>query len=165
MPTSNDSERYRRSPRLRGYDYTLAGAYFVTICTQGRLPCFGQVADALMQLSPAGQMVQEVWAALPAHYPGIDLDAFMIMPDHIHGILVLLGLPKQLALPDAVQRFKSLTTARYRHGLAGNGWAPFPGQLWQRSYYDHVIQNEADLERIRSYIIENPVRYWQKKSA
>src|SRR5688572_22537837 len=74
MPTSDDSERHRRSPRLRGYDYALAGAYFVTICTQERMPCFGRVANDLMHLSPAGLMVQEVWAALPTHYPGIDLD-------------------------------------------------------------------------------------------
>jgi REP element-mobilizing transposase RayT len=95
----------------------------------------------------------------------VALDACIVMPDHIHGILVLLGLPDQLSLPAAMQRFKSLTTARYRQGVSTGNWAPFPGKLWQRSYYDHVIQGEADLERIRSYISENPVRYWLKKSA
>jgi putative transposase len=82
--TSDDSERHRRSPRLRGYDYGLAGVYFVTICTQERMLCFGRVADDLMLLSPAGLMVQEVWGALPVHYPGIDLDVCIVMPDHIH---------------------------------------------------------------------------------
>jgi len=83
----------RRSPRLHGYDYTRAGAYFVTVCTQERIRCFGRVVDGALRLTPAGQMVQEIWDDLPAHYPGIDLDAFVVMPDHVHGIVVLGGMP------------------------------------------------------------------------
>jgi REP element-mobilizing transposase RayT len=135
MPTGDDSEHHhRRSPRLRGYDYSQAGAYFVTICTQQRLSCLVQLVEGVTRLSPAGQMVQATWDAMPQHYSGLDLDAFVIMPDHVHGIVVVRGEQSGLALPDVVQRFKSLTTARYRHHVTISGWIPFPGRLWQRSY-------------------------------
>jgi REP-associated tyrosine transposase len=164
MPGHDDFERRRRSPRLRGYDYTQSGAYFVTICTQGRIPCFGQIIDQAMRLSQAGQMVQATWDELPRHYPGIDLDAFVVMPDHVHGIIVLSDQADRLSLPDAMQRFKSLTTARYRHGVSDGGWVPFPGRLWQRSYYDHIIRGEADLHRIRAYVEENPARWLVRRA-
>jgi putative transposase len=166
MPHDNHSEQHqRRSPRLHGYDYAQAGAYFVTICTQERQPCFGSVVDGLVHLTSAGQMVQETWAELPNHYSGIELDTFIVMPDHLHAIIVLLDQHNQLSLPDTMHRFKSLTTARYRHGVATNEWTPFPGRLWQRSYHDHIIRSEDVLDRIRTYISENPARYSQKSSA
>ena len=81
----------RRSIRLQGYDYSQAGAYFVTICTHNRKCLFGDIADGEMWLNDAGRMVQAVWDEIPAHYPGIDIDAFVIMPNHIHGIIVIVG--------------------------------------------------------------------------
>ncbi|MFP4040814.1 MAG: hypothetical protein ACLFS7_09760, partial [Desulfosudaceae bacterium] len=87
----NSKIHHRRSIRLQGYDYSQAGAYFVTICTQNRECLFGDIADGEMRLNDAGQMVQTVWDEIPAHYPGIDIDAFIIMPNHIHGIIVLVG--------------------------------------------------------------------------
>jgi hypothetical protein len=90
----------RRSIRLQGYDYSQAGAYFVTICAQNRECLFGDIADGEMRLNDAGQMVQTVWDEIPAHYPGIDIDAFVVMPNHIHGIIVIVraapcGRPEQ----------------------------------------------------------------------
>ncbi|MER3453507.1 MAG: transposase [Acidimicrobiia bacterium] len=86
------STRHRRTLRLKGYDYAQAGAYFVTICTQNRLCLLGQIEEGQMWLSAAGQMVQRVWDEIPMFYPGIEIDAFVVMPNHVHGIIVLTGL-------------------------------------------------------------------------
>ena len=193
-------KHHRRSIRLRGYDYTQAGGYFVTICAQNRECLFGNVVEMAMRLNDAGQMVQSVWNELPQHYPGVDVDAFVVMSNHIHGIIVLMdddivvgagprarpigpracpdnresppfdgqprgvrgqprGVAPTMSLPDVVHRFKSLTTARFRHDVIHNNWHPFHGGLWQRNYYEHVIRNESELDRIREYIVANPGRW------
>jgi putative transposase len=82
---------HRRSIRLKGYDYSQAGAYFVTICTQDRACLFGDVVNGEMLLNAAGRMVQTVWDDVPNHYPGVELDAFVVMPNHVHGIVVVAG--------------------------------------------------------------------------
>jgi REP element-mobilizing transposase RayT len=82
-------KRYRRSPRLPGYDYSQSGAYFVTICTNDRLCLFGDLTDGVMSLNPAGDMVCKAWSELPERYQGVNIDAFVVMPNHVHGIIVL----------------------------------------------------------------------------
>ena len=165
---------HRRSLRLQGYDYMQAGAYFVTTCTQSRECLFGEIMDEEMRLNKAGQMVQSVWNELPQHYTGIVIDAFIVMPNHVHGIIVLgvgagpsacptPGQPQEitstLSLAAVVHRFKSLTTARYRHGVSQNNWRSFPGRLWQRNYYEHIIRNEEELRSLRQYILDNPEQW------
>jgi putative transposase len=81
----------RRSIRLKGYNYSQAGAYFITICTQGRECLFGQVVDGTMRLNDAGQMIQAIWQEIPNYYSGVAVDAFVVMPNHIHGIIILVG--------------------------------------------------------------------------
>ncbi len=127
-----------------------------------------------MHVNDAGQMIQSVWDDLPQHYPSADIDAFVVMPNHVHGIIGLTavgaaprGRPDETgqfqefalttSLMDIVHRFKSLTTARYRHGIIQKGWRPFPGRLWQRNYYEHIIRNEEDLNKVRGYIAANPL--------
>ena len=146
----NPEVHHRRSIRLKGYDYACAGAYFVTVCAQHRECLFGEVASGEMQLNDAGRMVAAVWDDLSRMYAGVATDAFIVMPNHIHGIIVLHGdndrmVPSRLSLPDVVHRFKSLTTTRYREGVTTVGWTPFPGRLWQRNYYEHIIRNEIAL--------------------
>ena len=86
---ADDPDRHhRRSIRLKGYDYSLAGAYFVTISTQDRVCVFGDIVSGVIRLSEAGRMVSTEWDTLPAWFPGVDLDAFVVMPNHIHGIIV-----------------------------------------------------------------------------
>ena len=157
---------HRRSIRLKGYDYSRAGAYFVTICTQDRRCLFGEITAKIMRLNDPGRMIQTVWYELPQHYPGVDIDAFVIMPNHIHGIIDLnigdVGQPQGVApttmsLPDVVHRLKSLTTTRYRKGVERQDWLPFPRRLWQRNYYEHVIRDEGDLNQLRQYITSNPL--------
>lgn len=157
--------RGRRSIRLRGYDYTQAGSYFVTIVAQERRRLFGEVADGIMHLSDVGRMVRGVWEAMPSHYPGVDVDAFVVMPDHIHGIVVLATAAsgRQLSLADVVHRFKSLTTRRYFDGVAAASWPACPGRLWHWNYYERVVRDDRALQRIRAYIADNPIR-WSPRS-
>jgi putative transposase len=176
--TYDPTKHHRRSIRLRGYDYRQAGAYFVTICTQSRECTFGQVVEGRMILNAPGQMVELVWRELHQYYPGIETDAFVVMPNHVHGIITLVGAGPRacpdkswqpqgvaptaiMSLPDVVHRLKSLTTAKYRRGVIQDSWPAFPGRLWQRNYYEHVIRHERELDAVRRYIEENPLRWDQ----
>lgn len=157
----------RRRLRLEGYNYSSAGMYFVTVCVQDRQPLLGTIRDGVMEPSAAGVMVQEVWDNLPHYSPGMATDAFIVMPDHIHGIVVLddqrdSPSPRS-ALPAVLQRYKSYTTAKYRAGVYTAGWPRFPGTLWQRSYFERVIRNERELDAARVYITEN-VAKWQAQA-
>ena len=111
---------------------------------------------------------------MAAHYPGVETDTFVVMPNHIHGIIFLVGAgpracpndagqPQGVAptmpVPDIIHRFKTLTTKRYTDGVKQDGWTPFTGRLWQRNYYEHIIRNEESLIRIRDYIATNPARW------
>jgi putative transposase len=120
-----------------------------------------------------------VWDDLSIHYPRVECDAFVIMPNHIHGIIVLVGagpracfaggrveesgqpqgVAPTLSLPDIVHRFKTLSTKRYVDGVKRSGWTRFAGRLWQRNYFEHVIREEESLNRIRQYILDNPARW------
>jgi len=163
---------HRRSIRLRGYDYSQAGAYFVTLCTQGKKCLFGEVVDAQVHLSDMGQIVAEEWLRSADIRPEIDLDEWIVMPNHLHGIIVIPGEavvgnrqedtsqgtrtagPKPRSLGSIMAGFESASSRRINE-LRGT-----PGmQIWQHNYYDHIIRNEKDLERIRRYIADNPARW------
>jgi REP element-mobilizing transposase RayT len=164
-----DPDRHhRRSIRLRGYDYSRAGAYFVTICVQDRTRLFGEIADGSMHLNDAGRTVRAVWEEIPAFYPGVGIDHFIVMPDHFHGIIVLLSTiivgavgagPRACPnLPDVIRRFKTKKTKRYYDGVKGSGLPAIRGRLWQRNYYERIVRNQRALDRIRQYIDQNPQR-------
>ncbi len=150
---------HRRSLRLQGYDYTQAGAYFITLCVQHREQLFGAVMDSSMQLSPTGIIVRDTWEWLASHYDYLELDAFVIMPDHLHGILVLAPMTdiKRKSLGGLVGAFKTVSTKHI------NMMRNTPGtNVWQRNYYEHIIRNENDLHKIRAYIATNPIRWVQR---
>ena len=164
----------RHTIRLKGYDYAQEGAYFITIVTQNRACLFGDINGSVPQLNNAGSTIQSVWVDMAAHYPGVETDTFVVMPNHIHGIIFLVGAgpracpndagqPQGVAptmpVPDIIHRFKTLTTKRYTDGVKQDGWTPFTGRLWQRNYYEHIIRNEESLIRIRDYIATNPARW------
>ena len=146
----------------------------MTIVTQDRLCLFGDVIEDEMHVNGAGAMVSEVWRQLPSRFPTMELDAFVVMPNHVHGIVVLnlLGVPlvgtlgegnaeratTRVAptLGDIVGAFKSITTVRYTQGVKAGLWQAFCGRLWQRNYYEHVIRNESELNRAREYVVGNP---------
>jgi putative transposase len=160
MQKYDSAKHHRRSIRLPGHDYSTAGAYFVTICVNYRHRLLGKVQQGAMVPSAAGEMVQQVWEELPLHYEGVGIDAFVVMPDHIHGVIVLQRCGG-LALGEVVHRFKSFTTAKYRHGVRAENWQEFEQRLWLRNYYEHLIRDERALENIRRYIFNNPIA-WRK---
>ena len=103
----------RRSLRLLAYDYSQAGAYFITACTQNRVMLFGEVIECNVRLNEMGTIVQRIWEDLPTHYSGIDLDAFIVMPNHMHGIIILADQSERRhAIPEIVRGFKTFSAPR-----------------------------------------------------
>jgi len=167
---SDLQEHHRHSLRLQGYDYAQEGAYFVTVCTRGKECVFGGVVDGEMQLSEIGKVIEECWRAIPRHFPNVTSDVFVVMPNHVHGILMITGTgrgtacraptterfshPVANSLPTVIRSFKSVVTRRVGklHNALGIS-------LWQRNYYEHIIRSEESLEEIRRYIAENPFRW------
>jgi len=162
--------RGRRSVRLRGHDYR-SGTYFVTICADDHVPTFGEVVQRRVHLSLAGRIAKQCWLEIPRCYPHVRLDAFVVMPDHIHGILCFVDAS---VAPDRPRRFGdavpgSLSTilGTYKAEVTKriNAQRPTPGQkVWQRNYYEHIVRNPADLHRIRWYIITNPIRWNRRRT-
>ena len=168
-----DPEKHgRTSIRLPDYDYSQPGAYFVTLCVAGRRCIFGGIADGEMRLNQIGKFVTEQWAGLSNHYRNAVVDAFVIIPNHIHGIVhltdastVSVGAGFQPAhaadptkpphgLPEIIRGFKTYT-ARIINQHANTSGQP----VWQRNYYEHVVRTEGDLDGIRRYIVENPMNW------
>ena len=153
---------HRRSIRLPAYDYTSAGAYSVTAVAHRRRCLFGGVADGAVVLSPAGQAVADAWAALSGRWPRVVLDATVVMPNHVHAIIGLTrpcpfsdvtdeGGTAGPALAAVVRAWKSAAA------IAANRALGRAGPIWQRGYYEHVIRDDGELERIRQYIEYNPL--------
>jgi len=151
----------RRDTRLPGWDYRSPGAYAITVVSQHREWFFGAIAGGRMSPNAAGQMVEAVWQEMDREYPRVRLDAFVVMPNHLHAILWLSqdGPAGNPQLGDVVQRFKTFTTVRYSAAVRNDGWEPYDRKLWQRNYYDHIIDGAADLDRCRRYIAANPAKW------
>ncbi len=158
--TPSTQRHHRRSIRLRGYDYAHAAAYFVTICTADRACLFGEVVDDVMRLNVAGQLVEQVWGAIPSHFPQVAVDEFVVMPNHVHGVIVFdgqaptdVGAQHAAPLPGSpnvrsgslgavVRSFKSAATKRINEHRGSPG-AP----VWQRNYYEHIARELVDTVR------------------
>jgi len=174
----------RRSGRLKGFDYTTPGLYFVTICTRERAGVLGDLHAGSIVLSPIGEIVRQTWAEIPGHFPNVDLDEYVVMPNHLHGLLCIVDVtvgaqhpapavlgrcaaplrqpPQRPTRPRVipgslgaiVRTFKSASTRR------ANLRSGTPGaSFWQRNYYEHVIRDEEGLNHVRAYIKENPLRW------
>lgn len=179
----------RRTLRLRDYDYAQPGAYFITICTDGRACLFGDIVEAASVLNDPGRMVADLVDRLSGIFPNVAVDASVVMPNHVHTILILHECPVGVGpraypcppphrtprrtsgegsgtgthvgvpLPDIVHWFKTMTTNAYIRGVRDHGWARFDGRLWQRNYYEHVLRGDDRLARARRYVAENPGRW------
>jgi putative transposase len=156
--------RSRRSIRLKEFDYSQPGLYFVTIVTHQRKCVFGEVADGSVQLSEAGRVVNEMWHGLPERFPDASADLFVVMPNHVH---VIVNVGAQFIAPGgagegAMNRAPTLgqiirsVKAAATHRLRQTRGLEF---VWQRNYYEHVIRDEEALNRIRQYILDNPTRW------
>jgi REP element-mobilizing transposase RayT len=164
--TPYDPQRHhRRSIRLKGYDYAQAGAYFLTVCTKDRACLFGDIVDGLMVLNVAGRVVDECWKAIPSHFSYVELDAFVVMPNHIHGVLRIdaVGAKNVSPLPSrrlgtsntigsVIRGFKIWVTKWMRANADIH-------DVWQRNYYEHVIRDKSSLNRIREYIANYPASW------
>ncbi len=160
---------HRQSMRLKDYDYASDGAYFITICAQNKKYMFGDVIDGKMVLNSAGEMIKKWIFELKNKFENIELDECIIMPNHIHLIIFIMntvvagehtGSPiRYNNIPQIVQWFKTMTTNEYIRNVKQNNWKPFDRKLWQRNYYDRVIRNEKELDKIRKYIFENPLKW------
>ena len=163
----------RRATRLRDHDYSAPCAYFVTMCTQNRLLLFGRVIGDKMAANRLGSIVEDCWTRLPDHYDNVSLDAFILMPNHVHGVINIEDKPtvvgagfkpalaaalasKLSGVPEIVRAFKTFSARRINEMRASPGTP-----VWQRGYYDHVIRTESELDRVRTYIVDNP-RKWSE---
>ncbi len=156
----------RKQVRLRDYDYSKNGYYFVTICTRDRKGFFGEIEEGKMILNAYGRIVFECWCDLPKHYVNCSLDSFVIMPNHVHGIVVIdnenvvgnglkpfptYGLS---GLSEIVRGFKTFSSRRINEGIRNRDRFS-----WQKSFYDHIVRSERSLSRIREYIQNNPLKW------
>lgn len=162
---------HRRSVRLPGHDYSQAGGYFLTICAAERLCFFGEILGDVMSLSDEGRIVKEEWQRTAEVQPNVVWDAFVVMPNHMHGILIItapargvsqyapttsnhiLRSPSQ-TVGAIVRGFKAATTKR-----VNILWDTISVLVWQRNYYEHIVRHDDDLDRIRRYIANNPLRW------
>jgi REP element-mobilizing transposase RayT len=174
-----NSRRRRRSTRLQGYDYSSPGIYFVTVCTEGTVCLFGEIQGGEMELSAAGDTVVQSWIAIPRRFPEVQLDSFVVIPNHVHGIIIILerGDGRKSAASSApaadhsnapenaratlgkiMRAFKSISAIKANDVLGRKGQ-----QIWQRNYFEHIVRLGKDLQEIRNYIAENP-RQWGSDS-
>lgn len=156
--------RRRNSLRHPDYDYAQQGVVFVTICTHGRQHLFGAVEHGSVVLSPAGLLTADHWRAIPRRFSGVMIDVFVVMPDHVHGILFTGTNPdaEPATVGDVVRWFKASVHAGYRDGARRSGWPPYDLHLWQRNYHDRIVRSGAELAVTRTYIEANPAR-WQAR--
>jgi hypothetical protein len=149
----NPEKHRRRTIRLQDYDYSQAGAYFITICTKNRECLFGEIVDSEMCLNEWGEIVAVFWNEVPRHFRNVELDAFIVMPNHVHGVLIIIdngrgtacraptverfGKPVANSLPTIIRSFKSATTKRINEIHATHG---IP--IWQRNYLPHEIKKK-----------------------
>ena len=203
MSRYNPEKHHRRSIRLQGYDYSQEGLYFITICCQDRAHLFGEIVDGKMILNDAGLQAKKSWQDIPNHFPNAVLHEYIIMPNHIHGIIEFVGAnqyspnnnspnngspnqtfsdngndvenndkAKDLELVNGTKNFSPLPNATWRSPSKTIGsvirgfkigvtkWMRNNTNVvnvWQRNYYDHIIRNEQDYERISEYIKNNPI--------
>ena len=176
--TYDPDKHHRRSIRLKGYDYAQSGAYFVTICTKDRECLFGDIVDGEMRLNDMGHMVARVWNEIPGHFPHDDVDEFIIMPNHFHGVIVIRNDIRrgEVSSPsgggnDQIQGGETpplrkrlgqiVAFFKYQSAKHINQSRKTPGHaVWQRNYYEHIIRCDDELNRIRQYIIDNPAQWW-----
>lgn len=150
-------KRRRNSLRLAGYDYTRPSDYYVTICTYQRESYLSTIEDRRSVLLPFGILVKKCWDALPRHYDNLALGEFVIMPNHIHGIITLTETKEILPRPhlsEVVRWFKSFSGRHINRLRKMHG-----GRVWQRGYYDHILQDDEERFYIRHYIVENPLKW------
>ena len=153
--------KQRKATRLKDYDYSTCGFYFVTICTKDGKEWFGEIESGEMIFSRSGRIAEKCWIDIPAHFKHVKLDEFIVMPNHVHGIVNIVGNAYMRSLPNRtkmllssiVQQYKSSVTRKIRYSCNHNRFQ------WQKSFYDHIIRTERSFNNIREYIKYNPLKW------
>ena len=163
----------RRSVRLKGFDYSQPSTYFLTVCTHDKRWIFGEVIGHEVALSRCGKIVSECWRSIPAHFPNVELAAHVVMPNHVHGVIIVkqrartdraneksdareprrIGALPPGSIPAIVRSFKSVTTRRIHEA------ASRPHDVWQRGYYERIIRDDDEFRQICEYIRLNPANW------
>ena len=154
---------------MKGYDYSAVGAYFVTICSWNKRFLFGNILSGEMILNETGEVAHKCWKGIPQHFPHVMIDEYIIMPNHVHGILVIKGgivgaknfSPSKIGAPRGTSKTIGSVIRGFKIGVTK--WArqnTSVEHVWQRNYYEHVIRNEEELNLVRKYIINNP-KCWE----
>jgi putative transposase len=176
--------RGRRSIRLKGWDYSTPHYYFVTLCVQNKANLFATIIDGKLILTEIGSMVEEIWLDMQLKYPGITVDEYVVMPNHIHGILglhvgagsharpshqrrckdpgadtVVRPYEKSLSLSDVIRQFKTWSTKKYAENMIRLNWPEFHKRLWQQNFFERIVRCEKELDQIRQYILNNPANW------
>jgi REP-associated tyrosine transposase len=163
----------RRSIRLPGFDYSTAGNYFVTICADRRRCLFGRIEEEETVLTGLGEAVRKCWIEIPQHFPNVEIETYVVMPNHLHGIVIIhpkfpdasrqprsnliaesFGKPVSGSLPTIIRSFKAAVTKRaHESGFLSSG------VVWQRGYFEHVLRDSREFVNAKDYIIKNPPRW------
>jgi putative transposase len=170
---SDKDQPSRRSVRLPGFDYSNVGMYFVTICAHERRCIFGEVCENKTVLGPIGQIISTCWTEIPQHFPNVEIEEHVVMPNHMHGILTIhanwtdangqnklaaamesFGKPTPRSIPTIVRSFKAAVSKRARESGFAKGES-----IWQRGYYEHVLRNTQEYVEITHYILQNPAHW------
>lgn len=165
----------KNSNRLPGYDYSLPGAYSVTICTCNRQHLFGKIDQGRMVLNDAGLFWQQCWQEIPQHFPGVALDEFVVMPNHVHGLIIIDNVAVGVQHVEPLRNDGSQRLANFQYVIPGSLGAIVRGfksavtrwfhtntqikTVWQRNFHDHVVRDDPELNRIRTYICQNPAKW------
>ena len=173
----NPDIHHRKSIRLKDYDYSSEGLYFITICTQNKEYLFGEIVNGEMILNGAGLMVEKIYKELSIYFKNINFEEYVIMPNHFHCIIKIVdmvGVPlvgTQMSgnnrattrvaptIGDIIGAFKSLTTVEYIKMVKNNQLPSFDKQVWQRNYYENIIRNEKAYLKVMEYIKDNPLKW------
>ena len=153
----NSDIHHRRSIRLVGYDYSQSGAYFITICTNNRECILGEIVDRAMNYNELGNIALSHWQNLATHHPSIEIDEWIVMPNHLHGIIIIHGSSKSIS--EIIRGFKTFSARKINKLLDRTG---IP--VWQRNYYERIIRSEDELNNVRQYILNNPANWQEDKN-
>ena len=162
----NDINRYRKNSRLKDFDYSQPGYYFVTLCTKDKINYFGKVTDSEISLNRLGKIAEYNWEQIPKHYQNVQIDTYIIMPNHIHGIIIIneaqiinqlkfersSTIPRYGLLSKIINSYKNIVTKTIKSEFGETQFR------WQRSFYEHIIRSENSLSSIREYILQNPLK-------
>ncbi len=163
-----DTLPQRKRLRLKHYDYSTQGLYFLTVCCRNHICYFGSIAKDKMQLNDAGLIIEKWYLKIPEKFTNLAIHDYVIMPNHFHCVLEIMQSQTAVghagpSLPDVMQWFKTMTTNDYIKNVKTNNWQRFDKRLWQRSYFEHVVRTEQNHQTIVDYIKYNPQKWADDK--